>query len=763
MSHRRKKTKSKRSSTHHRNIKSRRSKVGRGGEKKDKSLSGPASVDKPKKANKPSVMEISGRRLWTFRAIAVFIIPAIFILLLESGLRIVRYGYHPEAIIKSKVNSKEVRCDNSKFGWRFFPKNISREFSPFTLDENKADNTYRIFILGASAAQGEPSPPFSFGRILNVMLREAYPGVDFEVIVAAMAAINSHVVREIAKDCAFHKPDMFVVYLGNNEVVGPYGAGTVFSSFSQNLFLIRVGIAFKGMRSGQLLTNLLGPYLLPQIQPDVWHGMEMYVDRQVPINDARLETVYEHFQKNLEDIIHLGRKAGAKVIVCTVGSNLKDNPPFGSLHPVDLSPLQIEKWEAAYADGIRHETAGDYRLAEESFLAAAEIDDDYADLQYRLGKCYWMIADYEKAQDRYIQARNLDTLRFRADSRINHIIRDVVHRNNIQSLYLVDAVKAFEQNSSHGIPGSELFLEHVHLNFHGNYLLAKIIFEQVEKILPDRLGDFKRAGSSMLTEIECARHLAWTEWDRYKITDKVVNRFLKKAPFTNQLYHDEYIKERDQHLTALKASLTPEVLQKVAAQYHQAVEQNSRDWMLRERYAMLLLEDLEDPGSALEQYRFVAQSIPHSYLGHYNVGTALFKLGDLNGGIAQLNKAIQIKPTYGYAHYLLALAYQKKSETDRALVHYSEAIRWHPDLVPAYNDLAEIWMRRGEIDKAIEICHRGLHFSTNSALLHCNLGVLLNKKNQRTEAIKEIQKALEIDPNSARIRKILTAVQRGNQ
>lgn len=693
----------------------------------------------------------------------MFIIPAIFIFLLELGLRFSGYGYCPEAIIKDEVSGKEIYCDNAKFGWRFFPKNISREFSPFTFDANKTDKTYRIFILGASAAQGEPSPPFGFGRILKVMLRETYPDVHFDVIVMAMAAINSHVVLEIAKDCAPHKPDMFVIYLGNNEVVGPYGAGTVFSSFSSHLFLIRAGIALKSMKLGQLMTNLLGPYLLPEFHPDVWRGMEMYANRQVPIHDTRLESVYEHFENNLEDMIRLGRKAGAKVILCTVGSNLKDNPPFDSLHFTELSSSHLETWEAAYEDGVNQEIVGNYRLAEASFLSAAEIDEDYADLQYRLGKCYWNTAEYEKAKHRYTQARDRDTLRFRADSRINQIIRDVAHSDNARDLYLVDAAKAFEQNSPHGIPGSELFLEHVHLNFHGNYLLAKIIFEQVEKILPDSLRHFKQAQHSVLTETECAQHLAWTEWDRYKITDKVVNRFLKKAPFTNQLYHNEYIKEMDQHVAVLKASLTPEVLQDVASQYRQAIERNSRDWMLRERYAMLLLEDLEDFGSALEQYRFMAQSVPHSYLGHYNVGTALFKLGDLNGGIEQLNKALQIKPTYGYAHYLLALAYQKKNEIDQALKHYSEAVRWHPDLVPAYNNLAEVWMRRGELDKAIEICRRGLRFSKNSALLHCNLGVLLNKKNQRTEAIKEIRKALEIDPNSVRIQNILKAVQRGNQ
>jgi tetratricopeptide (TPR) repeat protein len=708
-------------------------------------------------------MRISSRRLFVFRVISVLVIPILLILLLEVGLRLVGYGYIPEAILKCEIDGKKVCCDNSRFGWRFFSKNIAREFTPFTFTEKKADNTCRIFILGASAAQGVPYPSFSFGRILKVMLQEVYPEVNFEVIVVAMAAINSHVVLEAVKDCALYNPDMFVIYLGNNEVVGPYGAGTVFSSFSNNLYLIRTGIALKGTRLGQLLTNIVESVKPKEDRLQVWRGMQMNVHRQVAVNDIRLQTVYNHFQRNLKDIASQGHKSGAKVILCTVGSNLKNNPPFGSLHSADLSPAETEKWQASYQEGINYEMAGAYGSAVESYIAADEIDDGYADLQYRLGKCYWANAEYEKALERYIRARETDTLRFRADSRINQIIRDVVSHNKSKGLYLVDAVETFEQNSPRRTTGSELFYEHVHLNFHGNYLLAKAVFEQVEQIFPNRLSELTRSGRPFATETKCANYLAHTDWDRYKTADKVLNGFLKKPPFTNQLYHDERIKQMEQNVTDLKQSLTPEVIKDVAAQYRQAIEKNGSDWMLRERYGMLLIEEINDPASALEQYRLVAKSLPHSYLGYYNTGTALFKLGDYEGGIKQYNRAIRIKPTDGYAHYLLASAYQKKNDIDKAIEHYTEAIRWRPDLGPAYNNLAEILMRNQQVNEAIDICRKGLRFSPDSAILHCNLGVLLNNQNRRDEAIKEIRKASELDPNSVRIRKIFEAVLRSGR
>ena len=76
--------------------------------------------------------------------------------------------------------------------------------------------------------------------------RRASAGSDFEVIQAAMTAINSYVLLPIARNCAALQPDLFIVYAGNNEVVGPFGAGTVFNRSMGSLGLIRA--SFKTYR-----------------------------------------------------------------------------------------------------------------------------------------------------------------------------------------------------------------------------------------------------------------------------------------------------------------------------------------------------------------------------------------------------------------------------------------------------------------------------------------------------------------------------------
>ena len=197
------------------------------------------------------------------------------------------------------------------------------------------------------------------------MLEEQFPDEKFEVINTAMTAINSHVVREIAEDVVEIDADVWVIYMGNNEVYGPFGAGTVFGSQAPPVGAVRAGLVFKETRTGQWLGNLMGG---ERDGPKSWGGMEMFLKQQVAEDDERLDRVYENYRENLEAIIEEGKKAGAKVVVSSVVVNLADCPPLG-----------VEGGEAM-----------------ELFK-----------------------------EGRFEEARDADRLRFRADSKINEIAEDV--------------------------------------------------------------------------------------------------------------------------------------------------------------------------------------------------------------------------------------------------------------------------------------------------------------------------------------------------
>ena len=165
-----------------------------------------------------------GWRGWLLRLSLCFLSPILFFVLLEAGLRLGGYGYPTGFFLGPNANG--ACTTNYRFGWRFFPRSLARSPQPCILSAKPAGKV-RIFVLGGSAAMGTPDPAFNFGQILGVMLREQYPGVQFEVVNGAMTAINSYVALEIARDCTARQPDLFVIYMGNNEVIGPYGPGTV--------------------------------------------------------------------------------------------------------------------------------------------------------------------------------------------------------------------------------------------------------------------------------------------------------------------------------------------------------------------------------------------------------------------------------------------------------------------------------------------------------------------------------------------------------
>ena len=456
-----------------------------------------------------------------------------------------------------------------------------------------------------------------------------------------------------------------------------------------------------------------------------------------------------------------GRNAGAAVVLCTVGANLKDNPPFGSLHKPDLTEAQLDRWDRLYEQGVAHEEAGRYTDAIAQYLGAAEIDGTYADLQFRLGRCYWTMEQYDQAAQRFTRAHQWDTLRFGADEKINEIVREVAGRAG-KRVYLADAVEAFGQNSPHGMPGEELFYEHVHLNFHGNYLLARTVLDSVEQGLPDRIKSTRPDNTSVLSKEECARRLAYTDWNQYKIADKVLNSFLKRPPFSGRLYHDELVGRLERKLAELKAGITLESIREAAEQHLWALQQNPNDWVLHWKYGQLLVEGFRDRRGAIEQFRWVRKHLPHAWLAYESLGRSLQVMGDLDGAIANYEKAIDLQPTCGRVHFYLGEALQAKGDVTGAMKRYLGAAQWEPDCVPAYNGLARIYADKGRLDKAVEICRRGLVFSPQSATLHGSLGTLLARTGHKEEAARELRTALEIDPNSPPIRNSLEVLLKTN-
>lgn len=727
-----------------------------------------------KSASKPSRPKLSRRRQWLFRLVAVVLSPLLFFTLLEIGLRLGGYGYATSFFIGPEPDG--TYTTNHQYGWRFFPHSVARYPNPCFISAKPA-GAVRIFVLGGSAAQGIPDPSFSFGRILELMLRERYPGVRFEIVNAAMTAINSHVTRDIARYCTAYQPDLFVVYMGNNEVVGPYGPGTVFQRWSPSLPFIRAGIWVKSMRTGQLMSDVLGSLRSKKDSLATWQGMEMFLGNQVSADDPRLAAVYDNYRQNLIDICDIAQGVGAAVVLSTVAVNLKNCPPLASLHRSDLSNEDLTEWKALYRDGIELESAGQWEEAMWKYEAAERIDGRYAELLFRMGRCLEALGRMPEARDRFLSARDLDALRFRADTRINAIIREVAEQK-VAEVHLADAEKSLAKSplASDGKFGGDLFYEHVHLTFDGNYLLARTVMEEVAGALA-QLAPHKQG--PVLSRQQCREMLTMTPWDEYQMARQMAE-MTARPPFTNQLDHalrQASAQERVEELE--RQETTPEALASACRAYEGALKKTPDDIQLHYRFAKLAMksnrpetavthlqavlkklprepEVYADLGKAeiecgrinqaIEHFRQALEINPESATARCNIGLSLAGCGRIDEAIAQYEQALKINPKLVIAHNGLGEALTLRGQINKAIDHYQKALEIDPEYATAHSNLGNALSNMGQIDKAIAHYKQALKINPKIALAHYNLGVILTNRGRNDEAVAHYQKALEIDP-----------------
>lgn len=713
----------------------------------------------------PAPRRLTGWRRWVFPLAAALVIPALLLGALELGLRLAGYGVSPRFFLPIEGRTAPppegsrgtLLTTNPKFGWRFFPPAIARTPAVAELGAEKPDGTVRIFILGGSAAMGTPDAGFGFGRSLQAMLEETWPEVRFEVVNAAMTAINSHVVLSIARECSRLEPDLFLVYLGNNEVVGPYGPGTVFRAFSDHLAALRAGIWLRGTRTGQLLGGLTARGDGEELAE--WEGMEMFAERRVAADDPRLEAVYAHLAANLEDLLDAARGAGARVVVATVATNLLDNPPFASLHREDLSEDERGRWQEVYdrASGLLGGTeVGEEQVRQAAQLLeqAAEIDDRWAELHFLLGHAYRALGRGEDATRELVLARDLDALRFRADSRINETIRTVARDREDEGVYLLDA-ESLVPGSPLGA-SSEIFWEHVHLNLEGNYRLARAFFERMPALLGDRLGQGgDEAAPQPPSRQQVAERLGLTDRDRHQMAVSIRD-MMERPPFTGQLSHRQ--RARQMRILAGELGLRSRANREASGEtYRRSLEDHPEDLPVRARFAQFLQETgrLEDATAQLDQ---LLARLPG--VAEWRTRRA-FALADqapdagselLVKAAAELEAVLADHPESPDARINLATVLEKQGELDRAEALYRETVEDFPASDLARFNLATLRVRRDDLDGAAAVYREALEHDPDSAAAHGRLGGVLERQEDFEGAEAEYRRALELDPDLVGVR-----------
>jgi tetratricopeptide (TPR) repeat protein len=728
------------------------------------------------------------RHKWLFRFLALVAVPLLLLGGLELILRLAGYGYSTRFFEKIRVGNQDFLVNNEDFGRRFFPSQLMRWPGPIMFEAKKPANTYRIFILGESAARGEPEPACAASRYLEALLDERYPSTRFEVINLGITAIDSHVILPVARDCADADGDLWIIYMGNNEMVGPFGAATVFGAKALPVGLVRLTLALKKLRVSQVLLDMESR-LVKSKDNASWGGMKMFLGNQLPPNDPSRQVVYRNFERNLDDMVRAGLGGRAKILLNTVSVNLKDCPPFASATNM-LSPVDAAEFKTLFSQGCRAEDQKDFASASGNFEAAAKLDAQFAELQFRWSECLAQIGNIPLARDHFQQACDDDALPFRADSHINGIIAATGKKYAGSGLVFFDAAAALAAQTTNQVCGQETFFEHVHFNVDGNFRLGLAWAEQVETLLsPEILRN--AITNRWAGQTTCERRLGFTDANRCAVTEEMIGR-LGRPPFTSQLNSAERLQHMRDEAAASCHPMTPVAAQAAMEIYLTALQRAPADFLAHKNFAEYL-ESTGDLQQAVLQWQKICDLLPQHCDAFYHTGRLLNALGRWNDAEAPLKKALLLRPQLSDGWYQLGIVYfgrgkfepalqyfERAAQLDpsnannvamqgkalsqlarhhEAIEHYREALEMQPDLEKVWLALGDELVSANQISDARDAYAHAVQNKPEDALAHLDLGVMLARLKQFDSAIEEFEATLRIEPGNQAARDYLSKVQ----
>jgi tetratricopeptide (TPR) repeat protein len=712
--------------------------------------------------------------------------PTLALLLLNALLAIAGYGTPTAFFLPAPPPHQEVRIGNPDYALQFVPRALARGSQPIALQPKRAD-TARVFVLGESAAAGDPEPLFGFARALDVLLREYTGGRRVEIVNTAMTAMNSHVIRRIAAECAGQQPDAFVVYMGNNEVVGPFGPRALPEAVYDHGRLVRALMAARRSRLGQLFLSWTGQAEGPGRE---WRGMEAFLEHQIPADDRRLQRMYQHFAANLGDVIGAARSAGASVLLATVPINLRWCAPFGSMHRNDLVPQSLERWTRHFEDGRAAERAGDCPGALRAWAQAAAIDDRYADLPFVAARCAAAVGERDQASRQWARARDLDSLRFRADSRIEEIVRDAAAKTRGDGVVLVDLEQAITAAADAGVPADDLFVDHVHLAFRGNLIAARATFEALRgRLAGVEFRPLPADGGEL--EALVRRRLVYDARAELEIASLMYARKIR-PPFVGQIDHEGEMAalrsrlvmlreaargvswaEREQ---ALRAALEarPEdgpLVQRLSEHYGQG-GQNDR--------ALALLEDrlrrapydgdlsgawvnaLTRAGRVDEAVDFLCRATGGPPMDRERalawVGSRLLVYGQADPARPLFLEMVAHDPHNEQALLNLGSLAVQGGDAPTAIGHLTRALEVAPDSAQAMVSLASAYVLQGRPDEALRWYRAAADADPQNHLAHYGIALQRFNAGALRESVQDLRRATDLNPQFVDGHRMLAAV-----
>jgi tetratricopeptide (TPR) repeat protein len=387
-----------------------------------------------------STISISRTKRILFR---VFLLssPVALLLLIELVLRLCGFGGYAPFFHKvgpvpggTLVVTEQAGADS----W-FFNSGMAGDTAQYSFLDPKPTNTFRIFIVGESAAKGYPQPRnLASSAFLQAMLQDAWPERHVEVINLGTVAIASYPVLGIMTEALNFNPDLIIIHTGHNEFFGAYGVASSSRGGSKPWMLATTRF-LHSLAIVQALERFLRPRRL-----DTQHTLmeSMAGQNHIAPDDWRRAAAANNLHHNVATMIDRCQARGVPVLVCTLPTSESNLAPIGP----DAS------------DSPSTEQARVHFLRAQALAAE--------------GKATGALAEFVKARD-------LDTMPWRATSAAEDAILRAAREHGAP---VFDLVTAFRQASPGGTIGWELMDDHVHPTLRGQALMAQTFVNSMTNI-----------------------------------------------------------------------------------------------------------------------------------------------------------------------------------------------------------------------------------------------------------------------------------------
>ncbi|MBO6523405.1 MAG: SGNH/GDSL hydrolase family protein [Balneolaceae bacterium] len=441
--------------------------------------------------------------------------PFLFLLLVEVGLRIGGYNEEAQELFIEAPSDSNFLVTNSSFIGRYFPA-FTPTVAPNPFRKEKKPNTFRVFVFGGSSAQGFPyNFYYSFAEQLEQKLLLNTEGLTVEVINLGMTAVNSYVIRDLSYRTLPYQPDAILIYAGHNEYYGSFGVGSTQFGLMNSRRLKLCILGLKNLRLYQYLESLLKQSHSPTNDRRTLMA-KVVKESDIALKGSIFRDGVEQFEQNMNDVLDLYEKEKVPVYLSTIASNLKDQAPLSDNREA------IQKFEEA-----------------QSFYSNSE---------------------YSLALASFIEAKELDGIRFRAPERVNEAIRDFAKTSNVE---LVEVESLLREKSDSKIEDASLFIDHLHPNSKGHKLIASKFFDHLLEL--EIIKDHYRP-----TDFKVPQSVSKFE-ETYSNTS--ISRLLMGYPFQKNLSQEEELRRFDKiYTTYLKSSYIDSIAASAARNRHVVAE-----------------------------------------------------------------------------------------------------------------------------------------------------------------------------------------------